>query len=1263
MTRLFSKLFNIRPGEWPRLLYLYLIFFVYITGATWGETIVEAAFLQQVGVEYLPWVFVAVAVASVPVTAIYTAFADRIANTKVALGILGLGLLGVVAGRLLLAEGMDRIAYPLLYLIMFVPLSDIFLVHWYTLTNSFYDTQSAKRIVPILATASRIGGILAGLTMFLLNRWLDPANIITVWASAIIAVMLLIGLMPYLFKEDKATLEQPAEINPDRKTTKSQGRLSYLENIREGYHYVTQSRFLLWMAVSTLLLMMLIPFLEFRTSQILLAELGTAQAISNYTGTLNGLTNLIALPIQLFLLSRIIGWIGVGNANLIFPIGNLAISSALIWRPSLFTAALAYFDRNAFRSTFRNPPDSLLYNAVPLRVKGRARAFIGGLVAPLGGLSGGLLLLLPFASAVWFLSAGILLLAVAYLGSTLVIRKQYSHALIQMLEQEDFSFLLLQEATPLTVTDPATLNSLRKKMEESTSHEFTIFMAKLISQIGGSAAISILSQAAKATTDPRSRAAILDVVVAADYVGEPVRQLYIDFLEDEDGRVRQSAIAGLEELSDPQDKQFLALTAKLLTDPDTEVRARILPTLLRANDPEYQISAIQTLDEYLKHQDPHLRARGVRVLNQTGDPRFIHTLLECLADTADEVRLEAALAVETYLSQKIPPPIISLVLDKMNRLAQDPVERIRQAALTILARIHDPAAYQLMLNGLTDPSPQVRSTAVDVLAQAGKAVIPTVHPALNSANPLLRKMATMALSRINQREFGSLVEAHITGNLLEIYRSYGLLTALDPCSQFPSVAILQSAIREQNQQLLDEIFYLLTAIHGKEAVKIVAESFESETARTRANAVEALEAMTTPQTAKLMAPLFEPGLIPAQLLQLSHETWEMAHPKTVEAIKQLLTNPDDPWFRAVMTLALGEMAATFLPEQPAGPQSRILKIHEVVNQRAAELADPTANEAATPAEPAPEEPKAARPRRANPLDLLAADEPAPPAPEPQPPERQRRSRPADLFGALIGSNSSDKADRTEEAKPRRSRPADLLGAIMEKGQPQPPPEETAAPASPANNGLPFSLAEIETMIETAFADSQIDVRLAARAAKRIMAGSYITSVIQEEGLLLSAIEKIIFLKEVPFFQGMTIDQLKVLANVCEEQLFEEDARIFNAGDPGGALYVVVSGRVGIEQEKRKGSFARLATIEAHSYFGEMNLFDNSPRSDTAIALQDTLTLRLRREPLIALARQYPDLSLELINVLSQRLREANDRVADLTRTRPRELHKLFDKFD
>lgn len=163
--------------------------------------------------------------------------------------------------------------------------------------------------------------------------------------------------------------------------------------------------------------------------------------------------------------------------------------------------------------------------------------------------------------------------------------------------------------------------------------------------------------------------------------------------------------------------------------------------------------------------------------------------------------------------------------------------------------------------------------------------------------------------------------------------------------------------------------------------------------------------------------------------------------------------------------------------------------------------------------------------------------------------------------------------------------------------------------------------------------------------------------------MLATIERIIFLKEVPFFQGMTIDQLRVLATVCEEETFPQDRRIVNQGDVGGTLYVIVNGKVGIEQERRKGSVARLATLNAHAYFGEDNLFDASPHGATAVALRLTDTLSLRREPLVALARQYPDLSLTLISVLSQRIREANDRITELTRQRPRELKRLFDQFD
>jgi HEAT repeat protein len=527
-----------------------------------------------------------------------------------------------------------------------------------------------------------------------------------------------------------------------------------------------------------------------------------------------------------------------------------------------------------------------------------------------------------------------------------------------------------------------------------------------------------------------------------------------------------------------------------------------------------------------------------------------------------------------------------------------------------------------MVEVLSDPSPQVRATAVDALAQVGKSIIPVVHPKLDAPDPQVRKMTAVILSRVNPREFGPIiVGSHITGNLLAIYRNHGLVGTLTPHATYSGIAVLQSALRERNQRLLNEIFYLLTAIHDPAAVRIIDDSLRSENPRVRANATEALESLTSPQTANLVASLFDPEISSDHLLTLSQDTWDMIHPDTPKALQQVVADPNDPWLRAITTYALGEMGATLRKREQKEEEREIEKEKEKREQEDKDV-------------PSPE-----RPGR-----------------------RARRSPPAVLFGAITDDKptedrptSPEAQERPAERRRRRSPPADLLGEIAD--------DKPAGDADTAPDQLPFTRPEIEAMLEIALADPADEVRLAAQAAKRMMAGLRTTDVIGKEEIVLSTIERIIFLKEVPFFQQMTIDQLRVLATVCEEELFEGNTRIFDEGDPGGVLYVVVSGKVGIEQEKRKGSYARLATLGAHTYFGEMTLFDNSPRSASALALQDTLTLSLSREPLIALARQHPGLSIELIKVLSDRLRQANTRITELTRSRPRELQKFFDKFD
>lgn len=1137
MNLLFNRLFNIRTGEWPQLLYLYLLFGVYITGATWGETIVAAAFLQHVGVEFLPWILVVIAIASVPGTAVYTAFADRVGHNKLMVGILIIGIIGVAAGRILLMLDMPTIAYPLLYLLMFVPLSYIFVAQWYTYINSLYDTRSAKRIIPVLATSGRIGNIIAGLTMPVLNRFVSPGNVITIWLTALVAVVLLGMLNPY---------------SSGKGTYTGKMRPTYLGNIREGFKYISKSPFLIWMALFTLLLMVLAPLVQYRVSEILVEELRTTENISNFIGLLTGAANLVMLPVTLFFLSRIISRTGIGNANLIFPFGNLGICGVLIFFPGIVAAALAQLGQTAFRAAFRVPIDNLLYNAVPLRIKGRARAFIGGFVAPVGSFVGaGLLLLLPFVQIKWLLLALIGILSVAYVISALIIRKRYAQALIKMLEQEDYSFLLSQEASDLTVADPATLKRFRKKIRKSPSHEFTIFMAQIISQIGGKDAVPILCETFDSATETHTRTAIIDILVASDFREESLVLFYTSLLSNPNGSIRQSALEGLERLVGPASDLFREPALKAINDSEVEVRIQAISALAKSDDFYRTQSAVDALDLILAADEPGLQAQGVHILGQINDKTSLNKLIGYLDHPEDEVRIQAAISIEGMTTD------YSILAEEhnlklMTGLLHDPVERIRQSILNILGHIGSPESYPAIIGKITDSSSQVRSTAADVLVKAGRPVIPVIYPQLNSSDPELRKMSAVVLSRIDKREFQPLISTYITGNLLSVYQNYGHLQALKSYDMYSGIDILQSTLHEQNQRLLDEIFYLLSAIHGIESASIIAESFRSENANSRANASEALETLTSSQTASLVTPLYDPDIKSSDLMKLSKDVWEMEHHDGPWVINHFINETDNSWLRTIMFFVLGEIMDRYRCEKTDYP----LKF------------------------------------------------------------------------------------------------------------------------------LPFkSFEEIDNLLLAAVNDPEEEVKLAAVSAIRMAAGLKIMDLINfrnnkispdlqhediahKEKYMLSTLEIIIFLKKVPFFQGMTIDQLKTLAAVCEEELFEEEARIFNEGDPGGTLYMIVSGKAGIEREgRRKGSFVRLATIEPHSYFGEMGLFDNSPRSASATALQDTLTLRLRREPLIVLFRQHPDLSIELINVLSQRLREADDKIAGMTKTKPRELHKLFDQFD
>jgi hypothetical protein len=104
------------------------------------------------------------------------------------------------------------------------------------------------------------------------------------------------------------------------------------------------------------------------------------------------------------------------------------------------------------------------------------------------------------------------------------------------------------------------------------------------------------------------------------------------------------------------------------------------------------------------------------------------------------------------------------------------------------------------------------------------------------------------------------------------------------------------------------------------------------------------------------------------------------------------------------------------------------------------------------------------------------------------------------------------------------------------------------------------------------------------------------------------------LKHIAVLQAIDSDALNRLAAVLEENNFDDGQTVFAEGDPGDCMHFIVHGHIRVEVRTGAAGSARktLTILEPGDYFGEMSLFDQKPRSASAIASGATRTLRLSK---------------------------------------------------
>jgi HEAT repeat protein len=145
------------------------------------------------------------------------------------------------------------------------------------------------------------------------------------------------------------------------------------------------------------------------------------------------------------------------------------------------------------------------------------------------------------------------------------------------------------------------------------------------------------------------------------------------------------------------------------------------------------------------------------------------------------------------------------------------------------------------------------------------------------------------------------------------------------------------------------------------------------------------------------------------------------------------------------------------------------------------------------------------------------------------------------------------------------------------------------------------------------------------------------------GSMLSTVERLIYLRAVPVFSGIPLEELHALAAEAVSVRYAAGERIFAVGDEGDRFYVVTSGRVDIEREQ-EGESVALAELGPGQSFGEAALFAGGRRNATARARGDASLLAVERDAFRRLGMREPAVLLEVLRVAHARLEAMNARL-------------------
>ena len=913
LLALLGKLFPVQGHEWPKAAMLLSAAAFIGMGTSMSRVAAEGLFLTRFGVEFYPYLQLSNPFLVLFATTFYGAYASRVSSDRMMCYTAIVPIPLIIILRFLMGLELSWVYFILFAFVL--AYASVVATSWAVYLPGHYDVQEAKRLLPFINSGLLIGAVAGGLMVAALVPLIGAANVILLWLGALIGIVLVVRTVDKRFtamdadtRKTKATSQRTAAQKP-----------GVLDNLKEGLNYSRASALFMTTAIATIATMMALQIIDFECSKIFARAYPDSAQLTSFLGIVDGLTTILALLIQWFVVPRCIRSMGVQGTNLLFPSVLTGAFAGLIAAPTLVTGIFSRFTRSSLQPSLRGTTRTLILNAVPRKTGALVRSFNTGIVLPTGQIAGALLLvsLKGLSIPILFPLLG-LLISAFYVFYSYLQNKAYSAALLDLLKEDKVHLLDLRD-DQLKQLDAAAVAAISERLRPGhgareahadlsdgdnlqaramAQEEVSLAAIELLRTIGSKAAFDALREHLPYDS-PRLTAATLEAIAAIGSAGamETLRPYLMDTAQD----VRLAAMDGLRQLGDTTLVQHMSA---VLDDPDMQVRARALAVVLSQPPGAATERAKQLWETMLEADDKATRIAALSVFAGVPETSLQGRLYRAL-DHADPDISRAALATLHQLAVHGRIQVIdSALLHKL----EDPEVEGREQALQVLAAIATDEALDHMLVLLDDEQPSIQEALANAIKPFGKRAVDPLMACLQSPQQSFRakESALLALGRLDGVRTDQLL-AFWEAELRALYRDKLMLTRLQEGMSQGADTFLQEALQDAYERRLSLLIQLLSVWSSPEVARLVANGLQDEDRSKRAQALEALESLSERRFTRLFLPILEADRDNSPWRDLARRQWALTYSE-VDHILDDCCQSTDKWI--LIGAMLAEQART-----------------------------------------------------------------------------------------------------------------------------------------------------------------------------------------------------------------------------------------------------------------------------------------------------------------------------------------------------------------